>query len=278
VVTELEGLTALKSYLEEQPENTQTTPYLIKLRGLDLTGGDSPKDNLKALYKALVRYTALDLRDCTGESVPKLTLTEAPNKKKLVSLILPTTVKTIEADAFSGYEALVRLEAPGVEAIMLGAFKECPKLESVYMPLVEIIEDTTDVDKGAFRNCEFLDWVFLPRAHSIGGYAFYNCKALEAIFFPEGRIIGVNAFKNCSSLISASLPWTESIDYRAFYSCNSLLSIMLGKDPPALGEQVFTNSRPTYIYVPSAGREIYEETGEGGWTAALKAKIRSLPE
>jgi hypothetical protein len=277
-VTELEDIAALESYLAEQPENTEATPYLIKLSGFNLTGGASPVDNLNALYKALVRYTALDLRDCTGESVPKSSLKTTDHKKNLVSLILPKTVRTIEAGAFNGYEALVHLEAPGLDAIEKETFKDCAKLESIYMPLVETIEDAADVNKGAFRNCESLYWVFLPRASFIGNYAFYNCKALETVFLPKGITIGANAFKSCGGLISASLPQAESIGDSAFHGCKSFINVMLGEDPPDLANQAFTASRLPYVYVPAAGMENYKETEKENWTAALKAKLRSLPE
>jgi hypothetical protein len=95
---------------------------------------------------------------------------------------------------------------------------------------------------------------------------------------PEGETIGVNVFNSCDGLTGISLPLAESIGSKAFYGCKSFVSIMLGKDPPVLGDQTFTSGRPAYIYIPEAGRETYEETGEGGWTDALKAKIRSLPE
>jgi hypothetical protein len=53
---------------------------------------------------------------------------------------------------------------------------------------------------------------------------------------------------------------------------------MLGKDPPDLGDQIFTGGRPASVYVPAAGLEAYEETAKENWTGTLKAKVRSLPE
>jgi hypothetical protein len=170
------------------------------------------------------------------------------------------------------------VEAPGLTHIELEAFKDCKKLESIYMPLVETIADTNEVSQGAFRNCLALYSVFLPRARSIGGYAFYKCSSLDTIFLPAGKSLGADAFKSCSSLISGSLPQAESIGERVFHGCTSLVNIILGKDPPDLGSQAFTGGRPAYIYVPAAGVEAYKETAKENWTAALKTKIRGLPE
>jgi hypothetical protein len=277
VPVELEGIAALEAYLTEQPDNTETTPYLIKLKGFNLSGGESsPGEDLSALYKALVRYTALDLRDCTGESFSKLSLAKAPHKANLVSLLLPKSVKTIEAGAFADCSSLLRVEAPGLGSIELELFRDCKKLESIYMPRVESIADTLKVAQGSFRNCASLYAVFLPKLRFIGGYAFYNCTSLERIFFPEGRRVGANAFAKCAALISASLPQTESIEYRAFYGCAGFKNLVLGESPPDLGSQALTGGRPHYIYVPAEAA--YAETTKENWTPALKEKIRIVPE
>lgn len=49
-------------------------------------------------------------------------------------------------------------------------------------------EGISSIGSGAFRNCEFLEEVYIPQSvHEIGIDAFANCNMLQSIFVHEGR-------------------------------------------------------------------------------------------
>lgn len=242
----------LKSYLTSIRENTETTPYRIKLDGIDLSSGDT----LKKLYEALNRYVTLDLSGCTGEKIPGITGKSAKNKEHIVSVILPKTVTVIESRAFTG----------------------CTVLKSIEMPGVQTIEDGNTTTTGAFSKCTALTNLSIPNATTIGSYAFYDCSSLSSISMPETISIGSNAFNSCDSLTDIRLPQVRDIGYRAFWGCakNKKISVTLGDTPPTLGEGNFAHTKTT-IYVPTAAVETYQNTDKENWEDTLKAKIKPLP-
>lgn len=185
VAPELTGASGLVAYLGELPENTETTPYHIRLTGIDLADSGKTGNTLRSLYDALSRYAILDLSTCTGESIPNITAKTAPNKANTVGLILPAGVTTIGINAFSDCSALVSVAMPGVTEIKHGAFSGCAKLTSVHMDEVRIIENDGSSTYGAFYNCDSLKSVSLPGVVKIGSRTFKNCDSLTAVTLGE---------------------------------------------------------------------------------------------
>ena len=227
----------------------------MKLTGLDL----SDEAILKSLYGALSRFVNLDLSECVGESIPKITLAKTPNKENIVSIKLPESVKTITVAAFSGLENLKSIDMPGVITI-------------------EGKENSSDTSNGAFANCLALTSVSLPKVKSLGKYAFYGCSALPSILLPEVETIGASAFKDCSNLAPMSLPQAITfIGNNAFQTGTDSLftSITLVSEPPELGgTQVFNGF--TTLYVPVSMLEAYKNTEKANWTKALKSRVIAI--
>jgi hypothetical protein len=274
---EIHGTTALKEYLAGLPPNTAKTPYPVKLSGVDLGSVEKTGETLWTLCKALSRFTALDLRDCWGTAIKSMTKTTAPNKVMIVSLILPDTVIAVEENGFSGYDALVSVEAPGLTTLDKGAFKDCTLLESVSMPELTTITAGAGTANGVFRGCTALKWVFLPKAEAIGDYAFYKCDALSALSLPAALSLGKSALRYAASLSAVSLPSVETIGNYALADCPRLDSFSLGSRPPALeGKNTFTKDMlPRSILVPAAAVELYTSTTQENWTNALKERVRA---
>jgi hypothetical protein len=251
------GTGALQNYLEGLSQNTETDPYLIRVGVVDLasTKTNAAENTLKNLYTVLTRYVALDLRDCFGDSLPSFTPKVAPNKARILALILPDTLKTIKSNAFIGCTALVSVDMPGVTTIMQGAFSGCEKLETVYLENLEAVKNDGSTTNGAFYKCSALRRVFLPKAGEIGKKTFNSCTALSIVYAPQVRSIGDKAFTKCTGL-----------------DC-----LILGETPPELGAAVFEDNKPERIYVPSPAVDTYKNTQTTGWTAALKAKVRGIP-
>jgi hypothetical protein len=271
---EINGVAALKEYLAGLPENTSQTPYPVKLEGVNLESVENTGETLQTLCAALSRFVALDLRDCTGTFIPSMAKNIAPNKVKIVSVVLPDSVTFINAGGFSGYEALVSAELPGVLSLGKASFKDCISLESISLPELRDISDG-DADYGVFLNCVSLKSVFSPKAEIIGDYAFYKCASLALVSLPKAASIGKCVFRYAAALGTVSLPVAASIGDYALANCSLLDTLTLGAVPPVLGgKNVFTKDMlPQRILVPAGSVTAYQNTVLDNWTDDLKGRV-----
>ncbi len=120
----------------------------------------------------------------------------------LKSVVIPASITTIEANAFSDCTNLTSVTfAEGSQLTSIGgkAFHYCDNLQSIVIPA-----GVTSIGNETFRYCKSLTSVTFAEGSqltSIGGYAFYNCNSLQSIVIPEGvTSIGSYAFYYCSSL------------------------------------------------------------------------------
>jgi hypothetical protein len=180
----LTGSAAVQEYLDGLEGNTETTPYLIKVGGIDLSKR-SAGNALKGLYLALSRFVTLDLSGSYGEIFANVAPKTAQNKDKIIGIILPPGLYTIDVNAFVGYENLVSADLSGVTTIVNGAFNGCAKLETLAMEEVTKITDATSSGKGVFQGCDSLVSVSLPKAAEIGIRAFAGCANLNHIVLGE---------------------------------------------------------------------------------------------
>ena len=207
-LAELTGAAELMAYLAGLPENTEDTPYRIKVNGIDLAKKTDKGDTLKTLYEALSRYVSLDLRGCTGEKLLNVTTTLVPSKAYLVSLTLPDSLTLIEINAFSGCTALTSVHLPQVQTIRHGAFSKITSLTSVYMPQVQTIETDKNASGGAFYQCTSLTSVSMPRLTSLGDHAFQECTNLQSITLGSTppALEGADVFKKAEALTAIYVP------------------------------------------------------------------------
>ena len=151
----------------------------------------------------------------------------------------------IPARAFLGGDALVSISLPStLRTIGEGAFANC-----VSLLLTELPAGVTSIGEYAFFNCVRLALTELPaEIESIGKYAFCYCKRLALRGLPDGiNSIDEGTFEDCSMLALTKLPaslrsigtnafcrsgiyglWElpdgiESIGVGAFHGCLSLL-------------------------------------------------------
>ena len=148
--------------------------------------------------------------------------------------------------------------ADAIEKIGYRAFANCPKLESINIPLnwkecsssstadegigykgsifsecyelvqLEIPEGVTKIPAYAFCDCSYLREIYLPESLlAIGKYSFYGCSNLTSINLPTGvTVIPDSAFANCSALLAINIPETIStIEEGAFDDCFALAAI-----------------------------------------------------
>ena len=171
------------------------------------------------------------------------------NCKKLTSVVLPKSIKSLTSRSFHG----------------------CTSLEAIKGEGVELIDDS-------FGNCSSLTTIDMPNLKVIDGKAFANCTSLKSMKLPQGLIMLGNSdydcvFENCSNLESITLPATlQSIggnSYSAsslFKGCSALKNIIVSNPTPvALAETNFDAT--TYINatlrVPVGSLEAYKNAD--GW-------------
>ena len=96
-------------------------------------------------------------------------------ESEIKSIIIPSHIKSIGRDAFSGCTSLTSVTIPdSVTSIGLGAFCECSSLTSIIIP---------------------------DNVMSISDYAFYYCTGLTSVIIPDSvTSIGYDAFGSCGML------------------------------------------------------------------------------
>jgi hypothetical protein len=160
--------------------------------------------------------------------------------KALTSVTIPSTVKEIEGQAFTGCESLVSVTIPeGVTYIGRETFKNCKSLTSVTIP-----STVKEIESSAFEGCESLVSVTIPEGVTyIGGETFKNCKSLTSVTIPEGVThIYDGTFANCKSLTSVIIPSTvKEIGESAFAECSALKNITFPKKLRSIGQLAFSN-------------------------------------
>jgi hypothetical protein len=257
---EVSSVADLTALLGTAAENDADTPYLVRIRGVDLADATNGWAAMITAINSAAKYVDLDLSDCAmnsaspaGQFNPGSANT---GEKYIAGLVLPdaatsivagynsanqtfryfTSLKTLSASAVetvgtnaigsqsgsTSNKSIVSVSLP--EAVTLGGytFSGCTNLREVYLPKV------TNPGNSAF-SATALETVSLPAATSIGQNAFYNCPSLVLVSLPAAVTIPNLTFSNCPSLVSVSLPKAETIAQQAFQHCASLEAVSLPK-------------------------------------------------
>ena len=146
------------------------------------------------------------------------------NCKKLESITIPDSVKTIEGGAFNEHKTLKRVSLPAGVSIGGRAFYHCESLESVTV--------RKDSEAGASA----------PENAEIGDEAFAECRKLTHMEVPGGmKTIGVRAFDLCQAMKTIEIPDSvEKIEWCAFNHCNALEEVTLSANHPvSIGHNAF---------------------------------------
>lgn len=168
---------------------------------------------------------------------------------ELVSVELPTTVKTISGYVFQNCLNLERVIAPGVTKTYIAAFANCPKIEKLTSEPVETSE------KAAY----------FPNLKESISHAFMYCTGLKFVELNNLTTPGEVMFAGCSNLLICNLPKITNIPTQMFFSCKSLKHFEIGEYVSTIGEAAFMgtegivltlDSQNPYLY--SDGRAIYD--------------------
>ena len=213
--------------------------------------------------------------------------------KKLTSIAIPSSVNTIEEQAFYGCEGLTSVHTSdlaawcnidfyakdanplcyahhlyhngnvikdlvvpeGLDSIRRYAFYQCYDLTSASIP-----NSVTSIGAYAFKNCSSLSSANIPNGVTrIGEYAFSGCEVLESVNIPNGvKNIGKYAFSSCRKFTSLEIPNSITrIEDGAFSSLWNLTSLKMGENVESIGKYAFSScSKVNSITIPKSVKRI----------------------
>ena len=209
-------------------------------------------------------------REYKGLKVREIASSAFSAENNVTELLIPTTIKKIGYNAFSGCTKLEKVQFNALECAALsssGTFAGAGQSETGMTVIVgsgvtripeNLFYNNTNVIKVTFNGSKVTE---------IGAYAFYNGKKLMEITIPEGvETIGSSAFQNCGLIKSVVIPSTvETLGSRAFYSCASLEEIQFN------AEECVSNGTKDYSPFYSTG-----ENGDG-ITVTIGSEVTSIP-
>ena len=159
------------------------------------------------------------------------------DNKNIESIVIPEGVTHISDWAFSNCESLMSVKLPStLKSIGIGAFMRSG-IEEIILP-----DGLTEIGNEAFAECRYLEKVTLSDGiKTLNEYVFRSCEALRSIIIPEGVThIDNGAFAYCYKLEEVVLPSTlKVIDDEAFGWCHALEKITLPSGLETIGASAF---------------------------------------
>lgn len=201
---------------------TGSLPVSVKAADAANTDGFVIEDGV------LTKYTGVNTIVTIPDGVKRISASAFVDKKKSIEkIIMPDSVRYIDADAFNGCTGLASVSfSYRLKYLGARAFKGCTNLQFVDLSATKL----ELIDKNTFDGCKRLTEVILPESIKvIGDKGFFECKRLGSINLPEGLTsIQEYAFTDCYSLSTVELPDTLTyIGVEAFNRCISLGSIRI---------------------------------------------------
>lgn len=224
----------------------------------NLTNVEILNDNLQTLGNNMF-YNCYKLRSVRlPQNLTKIEQYAFYGCSALSELSVPSSVTTINYNAFN-LSGLTTFAVPsGVTVIESRLFSECSKLQSVTIPA-----SVTEIKSYAFSECGLLSSVQIATGSAlttVGNSAFYNCTALTGIDLPDSvTSIGSNAFER-SGLTSFNVPaGVTKLPSNLFLNASSLTSIDIPDNVTSIGTYCFRYSGLTSVHIGSGVTTLEEK-------------------
>ena len=201
----------------------------------------------------------------------------------VTNITIPSSVKTIDWDAFTDCSGLSRVSITDLAAWCNMDIRSnpLPYAQHLYLNNTEVTDLTipdnvTIIKDNTFQHCTGLTSVTIPNTTtSIGNNAFEDCTGLTDVFIGNSVTeIGWVAFDGCTSLKNVTLGNSVTIIWgSAFEGCTSLTSIEIPNSVTDIGGKAF--SMCTSLSSVSLGNSLMTINGGAfnGCTALMRIDI-----
>ena len=164
----------------------------------------------------------------------------------LKEISLPTSVKTIRQQAFSGCTKIQTINLENVISIGSDAFRETHALKSLTFNSESI--KLNSIGNGAFMNSGLSDKLDLSKAtnlYEIGSYAFSGTGLTEVVLPSSLTLLDAGVFQDCTKLSIVNLDKTQVkiIKPSTFQGCVELKNVSFPNKLLAIGEDAFNNAK-----------------------------------
>ena len=189
--------------------------------------------NLTSLSEPIV---AVDVHTYQIVDVTKSFSSTQTTVKKV---ILPSLIKTINANAFADNPYINEVVGYGVQEVASKSFYNCKNLINATFPNLRYVRES------AFYKCNALKDLDFSNVLCIGSQAFFDCvKFTKVNFSSELQQLESQAFKQCTGITEINFPAGISISTipeQCFYLCSSLKEVKLPYEIINIGKQAFYN-------------------------------------
>lgn len=177
------------------------------------------------------------------------------NCRKLISVKIPNSVKSIGENAFSNCDLESITIGNGLRLIKRNAFyREYGEWKLKIVNISDVSAwcaikfenewaNPIRLSYSLYVNGEIAKSLVIPQGvTSVSDYAFNSCNSIESIILPNSVIsIGKYSFSGCM-LTSLTFPNSIiNIDNHAFQSCTNLVSITIPNSVTTIGDYAFSN-------------------------------------
>lgn len=135
--------------------------------------------------------------------------------KKITSVVLPTTWKTIDDIAFADCHKLSTVKnIQRVREIGWMSFSDCHSLKKLKL------DQVVSIDQGAFYGCKKLSAITIgKKCKELGDSAFNRCKKLKTITIKSTKLkkVGKKVFKGTSHKITIKVPKKKLAAYKKLF-------------------------------------------------------------
>lgn len=235
------AMTTIVTVAPEFSATTITLPSSVKS-----IEGYTKIDNGKLIPTGAFESTRLESIKFIDKNLTNIGPQAFKDVGSLKEISLPTSVKTIGQQAFSGCTEIKTINLENVTSIGTDAFRETHALKSLTFNSESI--KLNSIGNGAFMNSGLSDKLDLSKAtnlYEIGSYAFSGTGLTEVVLPSSLTLLDAGVFQDCTKLSTVNLDKTQVkiIKPSTFQGCIGLENVSFPNKLLAIGEDAFNNAK-----------------------------------